>query len=119
MLQSANANADRAFFREALALHAIDADGGWLVFAVPSTELSIHPGDGLGPIEFSLTVADVATFAADMARRGVGVTPVNDEGWGLGAGDACDAAGRQAADGLRAAACARAMGALAGAALRR
>jgi len=83
MLQSANANADRAFFREALALHAIDAGGGRLVFAVPSTELSIHPGDGSGPTGFSLTVADVATFAADMARRGVGVTPVKDEGWGL------------------------------------
>ena len=83
MLHSANADADRAFFRDVLALHAIDAGGGWLVFAVPSTELSIHPGDGSGPPEFSLTVADVAAFAADMTARGVPLTPVKDEGWGL------------------------------------
>lgn len=83
MLHSADADADRAFLRDMLALHAIDAGGGWLVFAVPSTELSIHPGDGSGQTEFSLTVGDVGAFAHAMGARGVTVSAVADQGWGL------------------------------------
>jgi hypothetical protein len=35
--------AARAFFAEALGLRAVDAGGGWLIFALPPAELACHP----------------------------------------------------------------------------
>jgi len=46
LLHSADAEADRAFFRDVLQFRAIDAGGGWLIFALPPAELGIHPASG-------------------------------------------------------------------------
>ena len=46
LLYSANAGADRAFLRDVLGFRAVDTGGGWLIFALPSAELAVHPGDG-------------------------------------------------------------------------
>jgi hypothetical protein len=37
-----DADADRAFFRDVLELHSVDAGGGWLIFALPPAELAAH-----------------------------------------------------------------------------
>ena len=37
-----DAHAARAFFDEVLGLRAVDAGGGWLIFALPPAELAYH-----------------------------------------------------------------------------
>ena len=46
LIFSDNPEADRAFFRDILNCPAVDAGGGWLIFALPPAELGIHPSDG-------------------------------------------------------------------------
>ena len=46
LLYSDNPEADRAFFRDILNFPAVDAGGGWLIFALPPAEVGIHPSDG-------------------------------------------------------------------------
>jgi predicted enzyme related to lactoylglutathione lyase len=43
---SEDADADRAFFQDILKLSAVDAGGGWLIFALPPAEAGIHPTEG-------------------------------------------------------------------------
>jgi catechol 2,3-dioxygenase-like lactoylglutathione lyase family enzyme len=38
-----NAEADRAFLRDAPGFPSVDAGGGWLTFAAPPSELACHP----------------------------------------------------------------------------
>lgn len=45
ILYSKNAEADRAFLRDVLRLSNVDAGGGWLIFALPTAEVAIHPAD--------------------------------------------------------------------------
>ncbi len=43
LLYSTKPEADRAFFRDVLGLRAVDAGGGWLIFALPPAEAALHP----------------------------------------------------------------------------
>jgi hypothetical protein len=42
ILYSTNADADRAFLRDILGFHHVDAGHGWLIFALPPAEVAIH-----------------------------------------------------------------------------
>jgi len=48
LIYSQDAAADRAFFRDVLGLDSVDSGGGWLIFALPPSELAIHPTDERG-----------------------------------------------------------------------
>jgi catechol 2,3-dioxygenase-like lactoylglutathione lyase family enzyme len=109
---TADADADRAFFRDVLEFPAVDAGGGWLIFTMPPAELACHPvqtdgpaeTDGpVGPVETDgpgrtvevaahkdgghelyLMCDDVHATVATLAGRGVRFAdPVTDQGWGL------------------------------------
>ena len=43
-----DANADRAWLTDVLGLESVDAGGGWLIFALPPTELAVHPASSEG-----------------------------------------------------------------------
>ena len=74
----------RAFLRDVLAFEAVDAGGGWLIFALPPAELAAHPSEGDTSIELYLMCDDVEATMAELRSRGVEFTrPVSDEGWGL------------------------------------
>jgi catechol 2,3-dioxygenase-like lactoylglutathione lyase family enzyme len=83
-----NAEAARAFFRDVLGLGSVDAGDGWLIFALPPSELACHPGPGwgreVGQHELFLMCHDVEGTVADLERKGVEFTaPITDEGYGL------------------------------------
>ncbi len=82
MIYSANAEADRAFFRDVFEMKTVDAGGGWLIFAVPPTELGIHPAATGGKTDFYLMTPDLDAFEAKMASAGAAVMPAMEEGWG-------------------------------------
>jgi len=79
---STNADADRAFLRDVLGLPAIDAGGGWLIFALPPAEVAIHPTDQGERHELYLLCDDVEAFVRDMTRRDVPCGPIEEMSWG-------------------------------------
>lgn len=83
IIYTKNADADRAFLRDVLELASVDTGDGWLIFALPPSELAFHPGDRNGVHELYLICDDVAVLVARMKRHGVRCTPIADRGWGL------------------------------------
>ena len=93
LLYSDNPEADRAFFRDILSFPAVDAGGGWLIFALPPAEAGIHPSDGekrqlhggrrlLGSVLY-LMCDDLPAQMKYLQAKGVNCTPVETEDWGI------------------------------------
>jgi catechol 2,3-dioxygenase-like lactoylglutathione lyase family enzyme len=83
IIYSKDAEADRAFLRDVLKLHGVDAGGGWLIFGLPPAEVAVHPGRKNDVHEFYLMCDDVSSFVGDMKKQGVACEAVQDRGWGL------------------------------------
>jgi hypothetical protein len=91
LLYSTNAEADRAFLRDILEFRSVDAGGGWLIFALPPSEVGVHPADGgaqspaadgiLGA-DLYLMCDDVQATVASLESRNVACGPIEDAGWG-------------------------------------
>ena len=45
VIYTRDAIADRAFLRNILRMPAVDAGGGWFIFALPPGEVAFHPAD--------------------------------------------------------------------------
>ena len=59
---SRDAEADRGFFKDVLGLDSVDSGGGWLIFALPPSEVAIHPTEEEEHHEFE--TAEVTLRAA-------------------------------------------------------
>jgi catechol 2,3-dioxygenase-like lactoylglutathione lyase family enzyme len=82
IIYSADAEKDRAFFRDVLSLGHVDVGGGWLIFAFPPSELAVHPASSGETHELYLMCDDVNAFIAQMQARGVECSAVESLGWG-------------------------------------
>ena len=78
-----DAEADRAFFRDVLGFPSVDAGDGWLIFALPPSEIALHPAADNGTHEIFLMCDDVASTVESLAADNVDCDPVVDQGWGL------------------------------------
>jgi hypothetical protein len=84
ILYSEDANGVRSFLRDVLGLPSVDAGDGWLIFALPPTEVAVHPTDGPPRHELSLMCDDIDATVDALKGKGVQFAgPVTDEGWGL------------------------------------
>jgi predicted enzyme related to lactoylglutathione lyase len=87
---SSDPAADRAFLRDVLGWRSIEDVGsepGWLIFALPPTELGVHPTDGEPLAELHLMCDDIAATVTELEYKGVELTgPVEDRGYGLATG---------------------------------
>jgi len=82
IIESSNADADRAFLRDVLGLESVDVGGGWLIFGLPPAELAVHPGQD-GGHELYLMCADLDATLAELRRKGVRIgDEIRDERWG-------------------------------------
>ena len=74
LIAFADDDAARRVFSDVLELPSVDADGGWLIFAMPPTELAVHPGGGWGEREGAhrlfLVCDDIESTVAEL--RGTG-----------------------------------------------
>ena len=80
-----DAEAARGYFADDLDLRAVDAGGGWLIFALPPAELACHPTspDDSGRHELYLMCDDVEATVAELESKGVEfVAPISDAGFG-------------------------------------
>jgi catechol 2,3-dioxygenase-like lactoylglutathione lyase family enzyme len=82
IVYSADAEADRAFFRDILGFPHVDAGDGWLIFALPPSEAAIHPGDVGDGIQMFLMCGDIDAEVSRLNAAGVVTMPLVDRGWG-------------------------------------
>jgi hypothetical protein len=66
-----------------LELPHIDVGGGWLIFGLPPAEVAVHPSNQNNVHEFYLMCDDVKAFIAEMNKRNITCSPVQNQGWGL------------------------------------
>jgi len=85
ILYSKDADADRAFLRDVLGFPHVDAGHGWLIFALPPSEVAVHPveGDEAETHELYLTCDDLAATIKDLRKAKVACGPVSEQRWGL------------------------------------
>lgn len=92
LLHSSDPEADRLFFRDILGFRFVDDGGGWLIFALPPSELAVHPPSGssqptygglemLGGVLF-LMCDDLPSTIKFLEIKGVGCTEVRKQPWG-------------------------------------
>jgi len=89
LLYSNDAEADRKFIRNVLGFTAVDAGHGWLIFAMPPSELALHPLEG-GPAratgmmstELYLMCDDLQAEMAALGKKGVRFSAVEEARWG-------------------------------------
>jgi catechol 2,3-dioxygenase-like lactoylglutathione lyase family enzyme len=82
VLYSSDAEADRTFLRDVLEFPFVDAGHDWLIFALPPTELAVHPSDVSAGYELFLMCDDVAVFISRMTERGVMCSELSVQRWG-------------------------------------
>lgn len=83
IIYSRNAEADRAFLRDVIGLSNVDAGGGWLIFALPPSEIAVHPDAAGTRHELYFMVDDVRQFVQAMRERSIGCKDPEDKGWGI------------------------------------
>jgi catechol 2,3-dioxygenase-like lactoylglutathione lyase family enzyme len=69
LIFSDDAAATRAFLRDILGWDNVDAGNGWLIFALPPSELGVHPGEPRH--ELFLMCHDVERTKAELEAKGV------------------------------------------------
>lgn len=89
LLYSSEAEKVRAIFRDVFGWKHVDAGDGWLIFALPPSELGVHPAEGetdaaRGQHLFSLMCDDINATSRDLKAKGIQVNgDPKDEGWGI------------------------------------
>lgn len=82
LIYTSNPEADRAFFRDVLDFRAVDVGHGWLIFALPASEIAVHPSEENDRHEFFLMCDDVEAEIRRLGTHGVTCEPVSNPGWG-------------------------------------
>lgn len=85
VLYSSNPEADRRFFRDVLGFEYVDAGEGWLIFALPPTEVAVHPAKPSGGSDahtLFLVCRDLGATVASLRRRRVKCELLEEQSWG-------------------------------------
>jgi hypothetical protein len=82
IVYSKDAEADRAFLRDVLGFDSVDGGRGWLIFALPPSEVAVHPAEENGKHELYLMCDDVQAEIATLANKGVECSSIHNERWG-------------------------------------
>jgi len=83
IVYSEQAQAAREFFREVLGWESVDAGAGWLIFALPPSELAVHPAEGPDRHELYLMCDDLDATVAELRTKGVEtMEEVAEQRWG-------------------------------------
>jgi len=83
IIYSKDAEADRRFLREVLKLGHVDAGHGWLIFALPPTEVAVHPAEDNDRHELYLICDDIEDAARAFQQQGIACSPRHEERWGV------------------------------------
>jgi hypothetical protein len=85
LLYTPEAEALRTTLRDVFGWRDVDAGNGWLIFALPPSELAAHPTDGETRHELSLMCDDVEQTKAELEDKGIPFKgELEDLGFGIG-----------------------------------
>ena len=83
LIYSSEAERLRAVLRDVFDWPAVDAGGGWPIFAMPPGEVAVHPTEGAGKHELFLMCDDLDATIAELANKGIGLArPIEQAPWG-------------------------------------
>jgi catechol 2,3-dioxygenase-like lactoylglutathione lyase family enzyme len=94
VLYSSDPEADRVFFRDVLGFRFVDDGGGWLIFALPPSELAVHPLSENAPppvmhigheflgATLHLMCDDLPSLMKSLKAKNVGFTEPSKQPWG-------------------------------------
>lgn len=82
VIHSKDAEADRAFFREALGFRSVDVGHGWLIFALPEAEAAVHPAEENDQYQLYLMCDDVRAEVQTLRAKKVECREVVELRWG-------------------------------------
>lgn len=82
IIYSKDAEVDRIFFRDILGFKSVDAGNGWLIFALPPTEVAVHPAESEEGHEFYLMCDDLDVQIEVLKANGVACSEVQKARWG-------------------------------------
>lgn len=83
VIYSTDPEADRLFFRDVLGLAHVDVGEGWLIFALPPSEVAVHGAETGDRHELYLMCNDIETAIQGLMAHEIACDPVEDAGWGL------------------------------------
>ena len=88
LMYTSEAEKLRATFRDVFGFKSVDAGRGWLIFALPPSELGIHPSEGhgapRGTHEISFMCDDIHSTIAELREKGIEIEgEPKDEGFGV------------------------------------
>ena len=83
IIYSSNPEADLNFFKNILKFPNVDIGHGWLIFALPASELAVHPAAESGLQELYLMCDDINLFVGEMAGHKIICSEIEDQRWGL------------------------------------
>jgi hypothetical protein len=73
----------RELLQTILGTQTVDAGGGWLIHALPPSEIAVHPTDGAPGIDLYLMCQDIEKTILELREKGVKFSkPVSEEKWG-------------------------------------
>src|SRR5436309_7393706 len=82
IIYSTAAEKDRKFLSDVLGLASVDAGEGWLILALPPSEIAVHPDKKGGYTELYFMCRDIKSTLAALRRKRVKVVhDVSDQGW--------------------------------------
>jgi catechol 2,3-dioxygenase-like lactoylglutathione lyase family enzyme len=92
VLYSKDPEADRAFFRDVLQFRSVDVGHNWLIFALPPSELAVHPaaenlvqqdgGHTMMSTALYLMCDDLQAMMKGLEDKGVQCSAVTKANWG-------------------------------------
>jgi catechol 2,3-dioxygenase-like lactoylglutathione lyase family enzyme len=82
IVYSKDADADRAFLRDALGFTSVDAGRGWLIFALPPAEAAVHPAEENNNHQLYLMCDDLKAEIARLAGKGARCGEIEEARWG-------------------------------------
>ncbi len=84
LLYSSEPDALRATLRDAFGFESVDAGHGWLIFALPPSELGVHPAESDSHHQVSFMCDDIRGTIAELRAKGVRIEgEPKDERFGI------------------------------------
>lgn len=84
LLYTPEADAVRAVFRDVFGWAHVEDHPGWLIFAMPPSELGIHPSEGSTKHEICLMCDDLEATMTELGAKGIEFRgEPQDQGFGI------------------------------------
>ena len=84
LVYTPEADAVRAIFRDVFGWKSVEDHPGWLIFALPPSELGVHPSEGSTKHEICLICDDLAVTMAELRAKGIDFRgEPEDQGFGV------------------------------------